>query len=78
MGSDVLVSVIVPVFGVEKYLPRCLDSLLVQDMENVEFLLIDDGSRDRCGEILDDKNRAPDIRVILPRIRCLKLTMCCF
>ncbi len=54
MGSDVLVSVIVPVFGVEKYLPRCLDSLLAQDMANVEFLLIDDGSRDRCGEILDE------------------------
>ena len=48
-----LVSVIVPVYGVEDYLTRCLDSLCKQNLKNIEILLIDDASPDRCGEICD-------------------------
>ncbi len=48
-----MVSVIVPVYGVENYLWQCLDSLAAQTLQEVEFLLIDDGSPDRCGEICD-------------------------
>ncbi len=45
---------IVPVYKVEKYIHQCLDSLLAQDYEDMEILLIDDGSPDRCGAICDD------------------------
>lgn len=47
-------SVIVPVYNVEKYLKRCVDSILRQDYENMEVLLIDDGSTDKSGKICDE------------------------
>ena len=52
-----LISVIVPVFNVEKYLPRCIDSILCQSYGNIEVLLIDDGSNDRCGDICEEYKR---------------------
>ena len=48
-----LISVIVPLYNVEKYLTRCLDSLCRQSFKNIEILLIDDGSSDRSGEICE-------------------------
>ena len=48
------ISVIVPVYNVEQYLPRCIDSILAQTFTDFELLLIDDGSKDRSGEICDD------------------------
>lgn len=48
-----LVSVIVPVFGIEDELPRGLESLAAQTLDDMEFILVDDGSPDRCGEICD-------------------------
>lgn len=50
---DPLISVIVPVYKVEAYLPQCLDSICGQTYQNLEILLVDDGSPDRCGEICD-------------------------
>lgn len=50
---DPLISVIVPVYKVEAYLPQCLDSVCGQTYQNLEILLVDDGSPDRCGEICD-------------------------
>lgn len=50
---DVLVSVIVPVYKVEKYLKRCVDSILKQTYKNIEIILVDDGSPDNCPEICD-------------------------
>lgn len=47
------VSVIVPVYNVEPYLSKCIDSILEQQYESWELILIDDGSPDRCGEIID-------------------------
>lgn len=49
-----LVTVIVPVFKVEKYLRNCLDSLVAQSLLNWEAILVDDGSPDRSGEICDE------------------------
>ncbi len=48
-----LISVIVPVYKVEAYLPSCIESLLAQTYENLEIILVDDGSPDSCGEICD-------------------------
>ena len=48
------ISVIVPVYNVEKYLRRCIDSILVQTFTDFELLLIDDGSKDKSGEICDE------------------------
>ena len=48
-----LISVIVPIYKVEEFLPRCLDSLCRQSLKNIEILLIDDASPDRCGKICE-------------------------
>ena len=47
-------SIIVPVYGVANYLCKCVDSLLVQDIEDYEIILVDDGSPDECPQICDD------------------------
>ena len=47
-------SVIVPVYNVENYLPRCIDSLLAQNYADLEILLIDNGSKDQSGQICED------------------------
>ena len=51
--QEAKVSVIVPVYNVEKYISRCVDSILNQTYANIEVILVDDGSPDSCGEILD-------------------------
>ena len=56
------ISVIVPVYNVEKYLHRCIDSILAQTFTDFEVLLIDDGSKDKSGEICDEYAKK-DIRV---------------
>ncbi|MFA7230616.1 MAG: glycosyltransferase family 2 protein [Victivallaceae bacterium] len=54
MSEKLLVSVIVPMYEVEKYLSECLDSVVKQTLRDIEIILIDDGSPDRCGEIADE------------------------
>ena len=48
-----LISVIVPVYKVEAYLDRCVQSIVDQTYMNLEIILVDDGSPDRCPEICD-------------------------
>ncbi len=59
------ISVVIPVYNVEKYLPRCLDSVINQTYTDLEIILVDDGSTDGCGEICDEYAAADKrIRVI--------------
>lgn len=48
------VSIIVPIYGVEKYLHQCVDSILAQTLKEIEIILVDDGSKDKCPEIVDE------------------------
>ncbi|MEG0457025.1 MAG: glycosyltransferase family 2 protein, partial [Oscillospiraceae bacterium] len=47
------ISVIVPVYNVEKYLNRCVESIIKQTYKNLEIILIDDGSPDNCGQLCE-------------------------
>ena len=53
MNREKLISVIVPVYNVEKYLARCVDSILAQTYGNLEIILVDDGTKDSSGAICD-------------------------
>lgn len=60
-----LISVIIPIYGVEKYLNRAVDSVLAQTYRNLEIILVDDGSKDGCGQICDAyEKKEARIRVI--------------
>lgn len=59
-----LVSVIVPIYKVEKWLSQCLESILRQTYANLEIILVDDGSPDRCGQICD-QFAAKDSRIVV-------------
>lgn len=54
MNNKGLVSVIIPVYDVEEFLPHCLDSVLSQTYKNIEILVVDDGANDKSGDICDE------------------------
>lgn len=62
MQATPLVSVIIPVYNVEEYLPRCMDSVIGQTYDNLEVILVDDGSTDGSGDICEEYAQK-DIRV---------------
>lgn len=55
-----LLTVVIPVYNVEKYLNRCLESILIQGWKNYDIILVDDGSTDRSPQICDDYVKAYD------------------
>ena len=64
MNEEKLLSVIVPVYKVEPYLHRCIDSIRNQTYKNLQIILVDDGSPDNCGKICDEYAEM-DARIIV-------------
>lgn len=65
MKQNELISIIVPIYKVEPYLHRCIDSILDQTYKNLDIILVDDGSPDRCGDICEEYAKKDDrIKVI--------------
>lgn len=64
MEENEKISLIVPVYNVEKYLEKCVNSILKQTYKNLEIILVDDGSRDKSAEICD-KLKKVDNRIIV-------------
>ena len=64
LGPDPKISIIIPVYNVEQYLGRCMESVLNQTYKNIEVILIDDGSKDRSSSMCDEW-KAKDDRVVV-------------
>lgn len=65
LNNNPLISVVVPIYNVEKYLRRCVESIRCQTYSNLEIILVDDGSPDSCGKICDAyRNTDNRIKVI--------------
>lgn len=63
--NHLIVSIIVPIYNVEQYLPKCIESAIAQTYKNIEILLVDDGSPDNCPTICDEyAAKDPRIKVI--------------
>lgn len=59
------ISIVIPVCKVEKYLQKCIESVLAQTYKDIEILLIDDGSPDRCAQICDEYARTDDRIIVI-------------
>lgn len=67
MMNTPLISVIVPIYNVEDYLHRCVDSIINQTYKNLEIILVDDGSPDNCGRICDEYAKKDSRIVVIHR-----------
>lgn len=52
--KNYLISLIVPIYKIEDYVRKCVDSIIAQTYKNIEIILVDDGSPDNCGKICDE------------------------
>lgn len=68
MNSRPKISVIIPVYNVVEYLPQCLDSIVAQDFDDMEVVVVDDGSTDGSSEILHDYCRRNDYFKIVSKV----------
>lgn len=65
MPTNPLISVIVPIYKVEEYLRECIDSILNQTYQNLEIILVNDGSPDSCGQICEEYAKQDDRIVVI-------------
>ena len=68
MEQKPFVSVIVPVYNAEKYLPACLDSICNQTLQELEIIVVDDGSTDNSGRIVDEYAARDNIDDVVIRV----------
>ena len=69
-----LITIIVPVYNVERYIVECIESLLNQTYKNLEIILVDDGSTDKSGEICENyANTYSRVKVIHKKMKALDL-----
>ena len=59
-----LISIILPIYNIENYLPKCMESLFAQTYRNLEFIMVDDGSSSKCAKLVDDYLKIDD-RVVV-------------
>ncbi len=52
--KEPLISIILPIYNIEQYLPKCMNSLFRQIYRNLEFVMVDDGSKEQCAKLVDD------------------------
>ena len=63
--NDTVFTIVIPIYGVEKYLNQCIDSVINQSYRDIEIILVDDGSKDNCSKICDEyKKKDPRVKVI--------------
>lgn len=62
---EALITIIVPIYKVEKYLEKCIDSILNQSYKNLEIILVDDGSPDNCPQICDEYAKKDDRIIVI-------------
>ena len=77
-----MISVIVPIYKVEEFLDECIQSIVDQTYQNLQIILVDDGSPDHCGEMCEDwAKKDKRIEVIHKKkwwtFRCTKCWSCC-
>ncbi|MBR6559127.1 MAG: glycosyltransferase family 2 protein [Clostridia bacterium] len=64
-NCNALISIVIPVYGVEAYLPACIDSVRNQTYKNLQIILVDDESPDKCPQICDDYARKDDRIIVI-------------
>ena len=69
------ISIIVPVYNVEAYLYKCVDSIINQTYKNLEIILIDDGSTDSSGKICDEYAQKDNRIKVIHKVILLKICM---
>lgn len=66
---NIKISVIIPIYNVEKYLDECLDSVVNQTLKDIEIICVNDGSTDSCSKIIDRyANKYNNIKVITQKM----------
>lgn len=67
MGED-LISVVIPVYNVERYLRKCVDSVCGQTYRNTQIILVDDGSTDNCGKLCDEAAKSDNRITVIHKV----------